>query len=898
MQTKLRTILFQLAVVFGLPALLHAQILTNGDFEKGPQGWGLSQQEMARAEFTAVDADSPAGGKAGRIRVSVNGPPHRLQLSHGFPLASLTPGDGYTLRFFAKADQPTSFQVLLMNRDRPWNNLGLSRKVSVDTAWKEFRFSFRMRASEQSFGKVNFFLGAAEGTVWIDGVTVEPYDPASVEPDGPKMNTDAWSLQFYKTGAIGRLVHKPTGQVLIEPSEDCLAYEVTFLKDSVSETVTNEDAESIHFEPLKERPGYRFIARHAQATVNLVYALDGATGLIECRSQVENHSDAAVTRIAFPIVDAPEKLGEQSDDDVLLYPAFDGCVIDDPRTVFRQGRGNLSQTYPGALSCQVMAYCDPVAGLYLASHDADGYAKSFTVDGGFQTRFSIAHLAPALPGEDLKPPYPILLGPFVGDPQRGGTSWYDAAEIYRTWSQRQKWAELKVRTRQDTPEWLRAGALVTPYDPRRMTSPGDQTKLAAFLKDYTERFDIPLLPNNRGFERWGMWCGQEYLPVMPDEATFRGSAELTRKLGGRSMIMLSGYRWTIEKTSPEGEHHSNQERFDRELARWMVHDATGQPVVSTSDKPHDYHGQKWSRMCRATEFAKRTIVDVSKYFVENGYSCIHFDQECSGGYSASVCWAKDHGHPPGHGRWVHLAMADLYQELCDACRAIDPDFMLSMEEPNELYLPWLNLCQSRPFGITSEWPVVPPATRSVPLFLYLYHENLIGWAAFYPWKAAGRPQYTLAKGFTIGLMPGLVSPQGLGLRDEAARERFLALLTRCTAGYRTFAHDYLVWGRMERPLALNIPVRTLTRTEANDIFVPAVSHEVWSLDDGRVAVVFVNPETKALQLDADLSPLIAKGKSPAIRDISTQGGEHKHSSPKISLTIPALDILVVELTDK
>jgi hypothetical protein len=145
-------------------------------------------------------------------------------------------------------------------------------------------------------------------------------------------------------------------------------------------------------------------------------------------------------------------------------------------------------------------------------------------------------------------------------------------------------------------------------------------------------------------------------------------------------------------------------------------------------------------------------------------------------------------------------------------------------------------------------------------------------------------------------MPGLVPPQNLGLRDEKICDRFMTLFTRCMMGYRTFAHDYLVWGRMERPLALDIPMRCLSRSPKSDIVVPSVSHEVWSLDDGRMGVLFVNPETEPHQLDVDLSPLIVKGKSPVIREVSTQGGEHTHSSSKINLTIPALDMLLLELT--
>ncbi|HUT92816.1 MAG TPA: DUF6259 domain-containing protein [Thermoguttaceae bacterium] len=896
-----RITLLPVVLVVCCPALLRAQVLPNGDFEKGTEGWTWSQQEEARGKFLAVVSDGPAGGKAAEVTVTTNGPAHRLQLMHEFPNDSLTPGQGYVLRFYAKGEKPTGLRVLLMNRNKPWENLGVSRPVSIDAGWKRFSFSFRARNSEQPFGKVNFFLGEARGTVWIDGVAIEPYDPETVEPDGPELDTEKWTARFFKTGALARLVHKPSGRVLIEPGENRAAYELTFWKDGASQTVSGDRVTSVRAEPLEDGLGYRFLAEQPRATVTLVYRVDPATGMLECRGAVDNKSDAAITHFKFPILNVPEMLGDASEDDVLLYPVFDGTVIDDPKATLRSGKSTLDETYPGALSCQVMAMCDPAAGLYVASHDPDGYAKAFTVDAQFQIHLSITHLAPALPGEDVNPPYPVVLGPFAGDPNRGGTSWYDAAEIYRNWSERQPWAERKVRTRKDTPDWLRGGAIVTFYNPRQLTPPGDTSKLAAFLEDYTERFDTPMLPNNRGFERYGTWCGQEYLPVMPDEATFRASAELTKKLGGRSMIMLSGYRWTIERTTPEREPYSSRERFDREVASRAVHDQSGKPYVGTSTKPDDYRGREWSRMCRATDFAKSTIVDQSKYFVENGYSVIHFDQECSGAYSASVCWARDHGHPPGHGRWVHLGMADLYQRISDACRPLDPDFMLSMEEPNELYLPWLNLCQSRPYGITPEWPVVGPATRSVPLFMYLYHENLIGWAAFYPWKSAGRPWYSLAKGFTIGQMPGLVPPQNLhGMRAEQ-REQFMTLFTRCMTGYRTFAHDYLVWGRMERPLAIDVPQRSLPWTlggkSQRELIVPAVSHEVWSLDDGRVGVVLVNPELEAHEIDVDLTPLVAEGSQLTIREVSTQGGDRKHPSPKIQVEIAPLDMVLVEVTE-
>jgi len=196
--------------------------------------------------------------------------------------------------------------------------------------------------------------------------------------------------------------------------------------------------------------------------------------------------------------------------------------------------------------------------------------------------------------------------------------------------------------------------------------------------------------------------------------------------------------------------------------------------------------------------------------------------------------------------------------------------------------------------------VVPPATRSVPLFIYLYHENLIGWVAFYPWKSAGRPWYSLAKGFTVGQMPGLVPPQNLRGMAPEHRKRFMTLFANCMTGYRTFAHDYLVWGRMERPLTLDIPQRSLSWNlrgkRQQDLIVPAVSHEVWSLDDGRIGVVFVNPESEPHELDVDLSPLCADGSQCTIREVSTQGGTRKHPSPEVQFKIAPLDMLLLEVS--
>lgn len=336
------------------------------------------------------------------------------------------------------------------------------------------------------------------------------------------------------------------------------------------------------------------------------------------------------------------------------------------------------------------------------------------------------------------------------------------------------------------------------------------------------------------------------------------------------MIMLSGYRWTIDKPQPDGSVHSNQERFDREVHRFVTHDADGRtPLTWTSEKKNDWHGTKYARLCPATAFAQDTITEAAVACVKAGYPIIHFDQEVSGPAASSFCGSALHGHEPGYGRWMHEAMASLFARIRQECAVLDTDFALSIEEPNELYIPWLNLCQSRPNGLTNQFPMRKPLTRVVPLFSYLYHDFLVGWIAFYPWRSQGHAPYSLAKGFAAGMMPGL-HRESLNRWPEAAQQAFKQMLRNCCRVYAGAGRDYLMFGRMLKPLVLDVPVRDLNLGESfGSIRVPAVANSVWELEDGRRAAVLFNPERQEWALEVP-------------------GAE-------IQVTVPALDAVVVPL---
>ncbi len=837
-------------------AFANAQpIPANGSFDAGTRDWGLSQQEGATADFTAVASDSPDGGLAARLEVTNQGLIQHLQLMHGFPTADLTVGDAYELRFFARSDDANTLSVRVFNRDRPWSSVGLGADANLTNEWREFRFPFRATQTPQDQSKVDFFLGTATGVIWIDGVEILPFTREVIQGT-ILIESDDWSATFTEQGALARFVQTPGDVDLAMAAAGDPIYQITLVGDAGERALTVQDGPDVSVAE-REDGGREFRYDHGDVILTCTVA-PREDGLLAFAASASASGEEAITAIRYPILRAPIQLGDGPDDDAILLPAFDGGICEAPKLSLAARGGGFTALYPGPASCQLMAYYQPTSGLYMAAYDPDGYPKRFSILSDVDLTFAFDHYFPRVAGEDAELTYPVVIGTC------GGT-WHDAAEIYRDWAHQQAWCETPLTEK--TPDWLARGALVTNFDPRNYK---DLTRLHARLGRFVDLYATPLIPNSRGWERWGTWTGQEYLPPLPSEEHFDASAQIIREHDGRGMVMLSGYRWTIEKKQGDDSVYSSQERFDREVAPNAVCDSAGEPIVRTSTKENDWHGQKWAMLCRATDFAKDTIVDISEYCVRHDYPVIHFDQEVSGSYANGVCGSAEHGHPPGDGRYVHLALEDLYKRIRERCEPLSDDFVLSMEEPNELYLPYLNLCQCRPFGLTTEWPATPPMTRSVPLFSYLYHDRLIQWAAFYPWKSGGHPEVSAAKGFAAGLMPGL-HPYDYSLPEEGTT-RYSEFFRTCMDLYLGDARECLIFGEMQSPLDVEIPDRTIRLGKnETELTVPAVYHSTWRLPNAsgveaggaggagqagfREATVFFNPTDESFTLSLPTGPL-------------------------------------------
>ena len=112
--------------------------------------------------------------------------------------------------------------------------------------------------------------------------------------------------------------------------------------------------------------------------------------------------------------------------------------------------------------------------MYLACNDTQGnikVLKTLKRDSGI--RLGIAHAGDWPTRGQRKLEYEVLLGSFTGD-------WYDAADLYRDWTLRQKWAT-PLGKRGDIPKWLLDSPVYVTIRPQSYDDDTSTLKIKEFL---------------------------------------------------------------------------------------------------------------------------------------------------------------------------------------------------------------------------------------------------------------------------------------------------------------------------------------------------------------------------------------------------------------------------------
>lgn len=162
------------------PKPLGAEMLANGDFSRGLEGWYLEQNGTATGS-TSVANDGPDGKAALTINVeTIDDQGWHVQFQ--YPKLAFSKGGVYTLEFDARSDADRSVGVDARMAHAPWSTLW-QLDVKLNSRWKHFKLPIAVAADEAN-GRITFSnLGAKAGKLQLAGVSLKPGGGFQLEPN-------------------------------------------------------------------------------------------------------------------------------------------------------------------------------------------------------------------------------------------------------------------------------------------------------------------------------------------------------------------------------------------------------------------------------------------------------------------------------------------------------------------------------------------------------------------------------------------------------------------------------------------------------------------------------------------------------------------------------------------
>ncbi|OJW25901.1 MAG: hypothetical protein BGO49_22090 [Planctomycetales bacterium 71-10] len=158
-----------------------AEILKNGSFDKGGEGWAFEQHSgKARQDFDG-----------GRLKLTVEEPAEQswhIQFNQpGLKLLADTP---YTLRLRARSSEPVRASINAMQAHEPWKQLW-SVQQEFTPEWKDVELTFRVAEADEN-GRVSISgLGGSKLTLEVDDVSLTPGGVMGLRP-GEALGSIPW----------------------------------------------------------------------------------------------------------------------------------------------------------------------------------------------------------------------------------------------------------------------------------------------------------------------------------------------------------------------------------------------------------------------------------------------------------------------------------------------------------------------------------------------------------------------------------------------------------------------------------------------------------------------------------------------------------------------------------
>ncbi len=673
-----------------------------------------------------------------------------------------------------------------------------------------------------------------------------------------RLKTSSDTLAFEKT--TGKLVslrsHSAPQQEFIASAPEHPAFIIQYLDGQNDyRQLTSSQAKSTTVSVELSKDGTQILtARYSQVDGReLDVTIDVAASKTDRFSRwsitVDNRADLRIVDVQYPVVVAsydipgnrvairPFSQGRQ-----YVNPRPDTLEPDWPKAWQLIPENGDCYHYPGGTFAQFLAYYNDDAGLYLACEDTEGNIKLLAPvhrDPGI--RLGIAHVGDWPMSGSRKLEYDVVLGSFTGN-------WYDAAEIYRQWASEQKWST-PLHQRTDVPQWLLDSPPYITVRPQGILDAGPvlpveeflpYEKIIPLLDGIATKVESPLVAVIMGWERGGSWVYPDCFPPVGGDESVTNFARMARERGWHVGSFCNGTRWV---TSHAWNRYDGEQYYREHNGEQSVCQTTqGTPWEEIWDRP-------WRRSYTCCIGAKLTR-DIASDFVGRlldwGLESIQFfDQNL--GASTFPCFAADHEHPPMPGKWMPEMMARIIDEFhAEAAARGETEVIHSTEQPaSEYALPLYQQCDCRVF---------PPGYNNdfLPLYHYLYHDCLVIQGGMgqspEPYHLPIRNSYNCV----LGEIPGAVMVgDGTLLNKDTinwapwepkvgSNDQALEVIRTTTAMRRGPGRDFLVYGRMLKPVQID-GVKTVTWERESRVFrVPAVFDATWQSPDGRLGVILAN----------------------------------------------------------
>ena len=546
----------------------------------------------------------------------------------------------------------------------------------------------------------------------------------------------------------------------------------------------------------------------------------------------------------------------------LFWPAMEGCEVVDPaqrdtemaalfhyKPLAYPSKG-WEGFYPGPVQMQFMAYYNEKAGFYFGAHDPQHHPKGIeyhrTADG---VRMEYKTMLAIDKGGEYVDGFAFVIKDNVRD-------WMDAAQIYRTFAHTNyEHLPEKFAERKNVPQWLKDSPMILIYPVRGEKDTGQMNPNCFFpyenilpvVERYAEMLDTQIMVLLMHWEGTAPWAPPYIWPPYGGEEMFRKFVGRIHDAGHLVGLYASGIGWTDESVLwPE--YQMEQFRLDNDLTKVMC-------AAPDQSLPHSLicNGPiRWGYdMCPANDFVRECVTGEIGKVIDSGVDYLQYFDQNLGGMS-ELCFSRDHGHLPVHGKWAVDAMNNLYGAVAELIRQKNANIVIGCEAAAaECYSKMLTFSDLR-YNINIYY------ANPVPAYAYVYHAYLFNFmgnensfnAAVPEYKNPYSLHFRMAYSFAAGdVLTGVLNGKGELFWDwgtvwsiESPDQPSLLKLARRLIGLRKgLLREHLLCGTMIRPLEYTAEdVFKLIRSDDSVIEYPAVLSTAWVNEAGEQIQVFVN----------------------------------------------------------